>query len=103
MKRLGKFICIIMALVFTFSMATLLIGCEDSKYSELNQQINELKERLDAIDEKNQDAPFDYTEQCYQKIKYIDKELKDRDCYKGEKDPYGRPLINDSGVISFVK
>ena len=63
---------------------------------KLTDKINDLSLKLDELWKKADDAgeqpddeqaealiAFDYGDECYEKIKYIDKVLKDRDCYGG--------------------
>ncbi|MBP5177346.1 MAG: M28 family peptidase, partial [Clostridia bacterium] len=55
-------------------------GFDADQLAALNQKIAELSSEGDPA------APalaFDYGDECYEKIKYIDKVLHDRDCYTG--------------------
>lgn len=52
-----------------------------AKIDELNAEIDKLNGK---IDELNVAEPINYAAESYEKVKFIDKVLSDRDCYKGE-------------------
>lgn len=53
-----------------------------TKLLETQDQLNDLKEQLGQIQDKIEET--DYVQQCYNKIKYIDENISDRDCIAGE-------------------
>lgn len=63
-------------------------------YSELNEKIEQLSKNDPSSEEQKLDSDyvskektaleFDYADECYEKVKYIDNVLSDRDCLKGE-------------------
>ena len=111
MKKTGKITCIVMAILFMLPIAFGLVACTNStdnllsgsgvsnpnnksnEYAEILNQLTELKNKVDSLENKIDKADeqpeepalaFDYGEECYEKIKYIDKVLSDRDCYNGK-------------------
>lgn len=85
-----------------------LINEANAKIEEVQQQLEEtqsqllytqsqLLETLDQLTELNEQLnkpeETDYVQQCYDKIKYIDKTVKDRDCIAGEQFTYAQKWI----------
>ncbi|MDE6441454.1 MAG: Zn-dependent exopeptidase M28, partial [Clostridia bacterium] len=58
-----------------------------SQLQETLDQLTELKEQLNKPEET------DYVQICYDKIKYMDKTVKDRDCIAGEQFTYAQKWI----------
>lgn len=100
MKHLSKLLCVLLSVVFSLSVAFSLTACNNTyeiadNDEEIVQQITALQAKIDALSTKISDMEkeeekepepaiaFDYGEECYAKIQYIDKVLSDRDCYKG--------------------
>lgn len=57
-----------------------------SQLDALGAQIAELQKAIEEANAQPEESAlaFDYGEECYEKIQYIDKVLHDRDCYSGE-------------------
>lgn len=58
-----------------------------AKLTELNTKLDDLAAKLAALTPQAPVEPllaFDYGEECYEKIKYIDALLRDRDCFNGK-------------------
>ena len=97
MKHFSKLLCVLFSVVFSLSVVFGLSACNNTQEivdseKEMVQQLAALQNKIDALDKKISDMEkeepepaiaFDYGEDCYEKIQYIDKVLSDRDCYKG--------------------
>ena len=97
MKHFSKLLCVLFSVVFSLSVVFGLSACNNTQEivdseKEMVQQLAALQNKIDALDKKISDMEkeepepaiaFDYGEECYEKIQYIDKVLSDRDCYKG--------------------
>lgn len=55
-----------------------------NKVNEYGQTLEEIKNSLKNDGEPSLVAPVEYSDECYEKIKYIDSVLSDRDCVAGE-------------------
>lgn len=99
MKTLKKKFIAIITLALTLCVMLFSVGCnksDDSKtITNLQNKIAELEQKQTMLENKNTELEekqslydsvyeSDYVSQCYAKIKYIDKNLSDRDCMAGE-------------------
>ncbi len=77
---------IIPLLLFILSIS-LLYGCNNSNDKKLQNEFDELQDKVNNIYDKltKEDVSnLDYSNIAYEKIKYIDSVLHDRDCFNGE-------------------
>ena len=77
---------IIPLLLFILSIS-LLYGCNNSNDKKLQNEFDELQDKVNNIYyklTKEEVSNLDYSNIAYEKIKYIDSVLHDRDCFNGE-------------------
>lgn len=87
-----KFITLIMAIMLCVISAFGVTACNDNdgtqkKLNSLEKQLNELNEKITDMEEdfNNQISEISpLGAESYKKLKYIDKNLSDRDCFNGE-------------------
>lgn len=60
----------------------ILIQDIQTQLQETQEQLDELKKQLGQVQDKIEET--DYVQKCYNKIKYIDENISDRDCIAGE-------------------
>lgn len=87
-----KFITLIMAMVLCLISVFGVTACNDDDKTQ--KKLNALEQGLSEINQKLEEMKEDYEEQIseisplgaesYKKLKYIDKNLSDRDCFAGE-------------------
>lgn len=65
-----------------------------TRLQETQTQLNELKEQLGQAQDKTEET--DYVQQCYNKVKYIDENISDRDCVAGEQFLYAQDWIKST-------
>lgn len=98
------------AVAMAAALATAMTGCAsgsnatNSQIKELQNQLQETQEQynqtLDQLnglkEQLNQLQANDYVQQCYNKIKYIDENISDRDCIAGEQFVYAQDWIKST-------
>lgn len=77
-KRLATFV-VTLSLLLTSTLA--LTSCSDVAYYQ--KDIDEIKNLINDLNGENE--PLNYAEESYEKLVYIDKVLKNRDCLAGDK------------------
>lgn len=65
-----------------------------TRLQETQTQLNELKEQLGQVQDKTEET--DHVQQCYNKVKYIDENISDRDCVAGEQFLYAQDWIKST-------
>lgn len=90
--KMKKFITLIMAMVLCLISVFGVTACNDDDKTQ--KKLNALEQGLSEINQKLEEMKEDYEEQIseisplgaesYKKLKYIDKNLSDRDCFAGE-------------------
>lgn len=90
--KMKKFITIIMAIMLCLISVFSVTACNDDDKTQ--KKLNALEQGLSEINQKLEEMKEDYEEQIseisplgaesYKKLKYIDKNLSDRDCFNGE-------------------
>lgn len=66
-----------------------------AEITKLEQQISSMQNDLNALkkEEETQETAWNFGEECYEKLKYIDAGLSDRDCYTGKHFKYTQNWI----------
>lgn len=104
-NKTQKIASVLLASALTAGCALTVSACENDSASndallteiaKLEQQLSSVQNDLNALKNKDEETEttWNYGKECYEKLKYIDAGLSDRDCYTGEHFKYTQNWIS---------